>query len=462
MYPPPNGISPELASKDVTQVFPLPSTSPAAGIDQIVSGPDHNLWFTENTQDKIGRMTTTGTLAQFTVEPASASNSLTGAIVSGPDGDLWFAGVKSKVHYIGRITTSGVVKPFDLPSGDCVGAWIADGPDGNIWFTDPCNNKIGKMSTAGVVSEFPMPSSPGGTAEGITTGPDGNLWFTTTTMALSTADFGKVTTAGKISLFTPTSKMDLRAIIKGPDGNLYAADQGGNGIVRITTAGGATPFSTASVFSSGPDDLTIGPDNQIWMSGFAGQLAEFFVSSHILSPSANMPKSGGATPHGFNGVTTGSDGNVWFTSGSQGSAQYIGKYLESITTVGVRLIGEMSINDPHYGIELGYAKGTGTTTQTIMLTAGESVQFRNDDTIAHSAALLGDATATTANWPSTFTGTTVQSVQGTPIGTKDFATGSLNPGQTSPLYQTGTPGFYMIGCQYHYLTSRMRTVIIVQ
>jgi plastocyanin len=92
---------------------------------------------------------------------------------------------------------------------------------------------------------------------------------------------------------------------------------------------------------------------------------------------------------------------------------------------------------------------------------GGSVLFQNVDTEPHSAAFLGDATANSAPWPGSFNGSTTQSPAGTAIGTTGWATGSLNPSQKSPIYETGLPGFYMIGCQYHYNTNEMRTVIVV-
>src|SRR5437660_7039922 len=121
----------------------------------------------------------------------------------------------------------------------------------------------------------------------------------------------------------------------------------------------------------------------------------------------------------------------------------------------------MSIEDPTYGFELGYAKGKSTTTQTIKLPTGESVRFQNLDTISHSAAFLGNASPSPSTWPSAFTGSTMKSPAATAIGATGFATWSLGPGFTSPAYETCLPGFYMIGCQYHYVSNQMRTVIIV-
>jgi streptogramin lyase len=58
---------------------PVPSTtSPTPGVDtvfriptsgsdpiSIATGPDHNLWFTENVRNKIGRITPSGTITEF-------------------------------------------------------------------------------------------------------------------------------------------------------------------------------------------------------------------------------------------------------------------------------------------------------------------------------------------------------------------------------------------------------------
>jgi virginiamycin B lyase len=60
-------------------------------------------------------------------------------IVGGPDGNIWFAeGPK-----IGRMTPSGTLTEFTVPTANA-GAWgITVGPDGNLWFTENATNKIG-------------------------------------------------------------------------------------------------------------------------------------------------------------------------------------------------------------------------------------------------------------------------------------------------------------------------------
>jgi hypothetical protein len=139
--------------------------------------------------------------------------------------------------------------------------------------------------------------------------------------------------------------------------------------------------------------------------------------------------------------------------------------LEQLQTAGIRLIGESATTNPHYGSILGYFNGTtATTTSVVMLTAGDPVQFKNvDSALQHTVGFLGNATATSAPWPATFTGGgTTASAAGTAIGAPGFTSGTLNPGQNSRIYSAGGPGFYMVGCFFHYSSSTMRDVIIVQ
>jgi virginiamycin B lyase len=85
--------------------FPVPTTS--SGPFVITTGPDGALWFTEATGNKIGRITTTGVITEFSI-PNRGPNSIT----TGPDGALWFT--ESGFNQIGRITTTGVITEFPI------------------------------------------------------------------------------------------------------------------------------------------------------------------------------------------------------------------------------------------------------------------------------------------------------------------------------------------------------------
>jgi len=92
-----------------------------------------------------------GSITEFTAG-LNAGSSLN-VIATGPDGNLWFTD-QGSTKAIGRITTAGQITEFSaglnagsLPLG------IAAGPDGNLWFTDQGTaNAIGRITTAGQIS----------------------------------------------------------------------------------------------------------------------------------------------------------------------------------------------------------------------------------------------------------------------------------------------------------------------
>ncbi len=65
------------------------------------------------------------------------------AIVSGPDGNLWLT--EQGANKIARITTSGTLTEYTIPTAGAGLVGIALGPDGNIWFCENTTNKIGKF-----------------------------------------------------------------------------------------------------------------------------------------------------------------------------------------------------------------------------------------------------------------------------------------------------------------------------
>lgn len=73
---------------------------------------------------------------------------------------------------------AGIITEFPFSSANILTSdTIITGPDGNLWFTERQGNKIGRISPSGTVTEFPLPSGHSG-PNGITVGPDGTLWFT--------------------------------------------------------------------------------------------------------------------------------------------------------------------------------------------------------------------------------------------------------------------------------------------
>lgn len=137
---------------------------------------------------------------------------------------------------------------------------------------------------------------------------------------------------------------------------------------------------------------------------------------------------------------------------------------DSAQVVGVRLTGESSFHSNNYGTVLGYFRGTKSlTSQVVSLTAATTVVFHNvDSSRPHTASFLGNATKNVAHFPALFNGGSVKSPAGSTLNSTKFSTGPLNPGSVSAKYNSGSPGFYMFGCAFHYDSNGMRTVIIVK
>ena len=271
--------------------FPL-----AAGVPStITAGSDGALWFTETElvpgpqgnrpNGKIGRVTTTGQVREFTLPHAGTD---AGAITAGPDDALWFTEghndprTGTQLSAIGRITPAGTIREFPLPRPNTTFTGITAGPDHALWFTaqtvDPTGSgtaQIGRITTAGAFSFFPVPATsmlmsagPGG---GIAPGPDGNLWFTEITRDRGLA-IGRITPAGTITdvPLAPAGRpapasSPLGAITTGADDALWFTDIDGNAIGRVTPAGAVTEYPLPTPHAS-PVAITRALDGTLWFT----------------------------------------------------------------------------------------------------------------------------------------------------------------------------------------------------
>jgi virginiamycin B lyase len=283
------------AGAQTVSEFTVPTGS--AQPEGITGGPDGALWFTERNQDKIGRITTTGTITEFTI-PAGAEG-----ITAGLDGALWFA--EGGSNKIGRITTAGTITEFQIPTAGSGPFLIAAGPDGALWFTEFNSNKIGQITTAGMFNEFAIPTA-NSRPEGITAGPDGALWFTESAAAAN--KIGRITTAGTFNEFAiPTANSHPAGIAAGPDGTLWFTEQTGNQIGRITTTGTITEFPVPTAAGS-PVSITAGADGALWFIESAGNKIGRITTGGAVTAEFPIPTAG-SFPFG---IAAGPDGALWF------------------------------------------------------------------------------------------------------------------------------------------------------
>jgi streptogramin lyase len=163
------------------------------------------------------------------------------------------------------------------------------------------------LAAAGTVTEFNVP----GGVFGITAGPDGNLWFT------SAGAIGRVTPSGTITLF-PVPGSAPGDITAGPDGNLWFLDNGtGNGmgkIGRITPGGSFTEFplpgTCGKYHTCAPWSITSGPDGNLWFTEEIGNAIGHISTSGSFIPGGSGLPTASSRPEG---ITSGPDGNLWFT-----------------------------------------------------------------------------------------------------------------------------------------------------
>jgi streptogramin lyase len=296
-----------LAAQTVTE-FPIPNGFLSKGI---TTGPDGNIWFAEYSY--IGRITPSGVITTFLTPTPVGHNT---AITAGPDGNLWYT-VPVNQNVVGRISPSGVITEFavDDPTG-----WnyhsplgITAGPDGNLWFAEtpggsptPAFGNIGRITPSGQITQFSVPSA-GSSISYIAQGPDGNLWFTES----SANQIGRITTAGAVTEFSiPTPASNPLFIAAGPDGNIWFTESNAGQIGRITPAGVVTEFPLPPpIWLISLTSIAAGPDGNLWFTEFenstVGRITPAGVITEFSLPTWRNPY----------GITTGPDGNLWLTEG---------------------------------------------------------------------------------------------------------------------------------------------------
>jgi streptogramin lyase len=155
-----------VAANGPRQVFVDPAPRSFLGFRSLAAAPDGSLWFTQF-RDKlaggIGRMTPDGRFANWWLGSGQPER-----IVAGSDGAMWF----NEGHALGRITPTGAISRFPLPS-ELVATELATGTDGALWFvSDVC---LGRLTTAGALTTWPVAGAK--QLYGLATAPDGTFWI---------------------------------------------------------------------------------------------------------------------------------------------------------------------------------------------------------------------------------------------------------------------------------------------
>jgi streptogramin lyase len=337
----------------------------------ITSGPDGNTWFTEESNNAVGRVTPGAVITEFTAGFPTGSPR---GLVTGPDGNLWVAQAGGD-GAIARVTKAGEVTEFPVPTAGDPND-IAVGPDGNLWYVDPKANVIGRITPEGSITEFADGLSDGAEPAAIVKGPDGKLWFT----EQKAGKIGRITTAGVITEFSSgiSGGSEPADIAAGPDGNLwFTLNSDPGGIGRITTAGDVMEFSDGLTMNSKPLGIAAGPDGALWFTESAspGRIGRITTQGGITEYSAGLV----AISHPWF-IAAGPDGNMWFTGNdlpgrvARITLPPLVKDLaaDQIGTTSARLKGRVRANSQAttYHFEYGPSLDYGTTTPTAYAGSG--------------------------------------------------------------------------------------------
>ena len=212
----------------------------------------------------IGRVTSGGVFSLFSTGTAQT---LSNDIVTGPDGNLWFA---TDFMGLGRTTTAGATQFFNTLTNSSQSTGVTVGPDNNMWFVQCCVSmpQVGRMATDGTgVAQFDAGFGSSSGTFGIASD-HGRIWFCDT----AHRRIGRINVDGTgLKFFTVGLTGDPISIIDGPDGNLYFGETQSQ-IGRITAAGVITEFpipGDAGTANFPVLGLTVGSDNNIWFANNA-------------------------------------------------------------------------------------------------------------------------------------------------------------------------------------------------
>ncbi len=291
--------------------------TPSAGAwpENIAAGPQKALWFTEEFTDRIGRITTGGTITEFSISNGQEPE----GIAEGGDGNVWFT--EPGANAIGRMTPQGAAQIFPIGDGSINPdpRNITLGPDGNVWYTEYYDGYIGRVTPSGTITRFQIPdysSSPWD----ITAGPDGDLWFTESS-ANAIGRFDPRTRSFKPSLKVPTSECTPWGILFAPDKHIWFTERTGDKIARV----GGSKIRELNIGQSAsyPEKLAAGSDGDLWFpesqTGDVGRINPVTGTfGHVIVlPSGGIPE----------GIASGANKNIFVTIASYHNPSQIGEVL---------------------------------------------------------------------------------------------------------------------------------------
>lgn len=301
------------------QDFPVPS--PDSGLHDIATGRDGSLWFTEQKQGKVGRITTGGQISEWQLpwDGTYGPEELTVAA----DGRVWvLSDAHARVFVIDPGVAGGPVagsyvdttidsdaSRFDDPQPGARRANdIAAAPDGSVWVSDSLGDGITRFAPPNVSS------TAGGTPDCdfdglLAAGADGKMWCAFKGSALK-----RIELDGATNVNLPTvDGFAFSALAGAPDGAMwfarlssgsFATKPGNGAIGRMTADGAAKEWPVGDRVA--PSSIAIGPDGAAW---FGSKGYDQVVGRVTAEGAVSLLPLGARRA---DDVAFGGDGALWF------------------------------------------------------------------------------------------------------------------------------------------------------
>lgn len=140
-----------------------------ARLARLTVAPDGAVWFAESTAFSFTRLKD----GVFTRHVPKAANGQPYGIATDASGNAW--GTLQSANQIVRISTTGEISEYEIPTRGSAPSDIAVDASGKVWFLEFRPNKIGSYAD-GKFTEFAVPGEWAGLT-GLTVAPDGSVWF---------------------------------------------------------------------------------------------------------------------------------------------------------------------------------------------------------------------------------------------------------------------------------------------
>jgi virginiamycin B lyase len=433
---------------------PSPISNPTATPLGITAGPDGQVWFTESGSNQVDSITPGG--GEGTLGTPINVGSDPWGIVYVPGGDIWFA--EHGANAIGRIdpTTRQYLGDFATPTSSSQPVGLTYDPaNGMIYFTEPGTSKIGFFNPATItssadISEVTLPNASAAPQPyGITYDPgDGNIWFT----ERAANQIGMFDPSTQTFNSTPYSVPDASSdpgpfyITAEPDGDVWFSEVGngtGTGLVDMFSptsgtfaANGPYSFGASAGHPTGyVDGITTGPDGDIYFTASTSQIGYvgWFNPTTLTAAGSNYGQDLSVlqTPNSQSApyaIAAGSDGNVWFTEldGNKGDG-----------AIGVADLGlQVAVaTQPPSSVVAGSPFGL-TVDVTYTSTGAVDKAYNGPVSVGLGNSTL--ATATAAGGVASFSGLTLNNAGNSDSLTVSIPTTPPTTSSTTAVYVTST------------------------